>query len=141
MRPAAILLSTALCVLAAAPARAQTHSVALTWMASASAAANPSLTYNVYRSPGCSGSFTRLNSSAVAATSFTDAGVAPGTYCYQVTAVLNGTESVPSSQAAAVVPAPAPPRQPPGCAHRGSLVDWIRCVASQPHAPPKEPAP
>ena len=141
MRPAAILLSSALCVLTAAPVRAQTHSVALTWTASASAAANPSLTYNVYRSPGCSGTFTRLNSSSVTATSFTDASLASGTYCYQVTAVLNGTESAPSSQAAAVVPAPAPPRQPPSCAHRGSLIDWIRCVASLPHAPPKEPTP
>ncbi|MGD1210740.1 MAG: hypothetical protein ABR973_05205 [Candidatus Acidiferrales bacterium] len=60
----------ALVAFAATPARAQSHNVALTWAASASAAANPSLTYNVYRSPGCSGTFTLLNSSAVSATSF-----------------------------------------------------------------------
>ena len=136
-----VFMALAFVILTAASAGAQSRSVALRWTASASAAANPSLTYNVYRSPGCSGTFTRLNSSAVTATSFTDAGVAPGTYCYQVTAVLNGSESAPTNQAAAVVPAPAPPRQTPSCAHRGSLVDWIRCVASLPHAPPKEPAP
>ncbi len=118
-----VFAALALVILTAGSAGAQTHSVALTWTASASAAANPSLTYNVYRSPGCSGTFTRLNSSAVTATSFTDAGVAPGTYCYQVTAVLNGSESAPTNQAAAVVPAPAPPRQtarlrPPRLARR-----------------------
>jgi hypothetical protein len=136
-------LVLALCFvgLAAGLARAQSYNVALAWTASASAAANPSLTYNVYRSPGCSGSFTLLNSSAVSATNFTDAGVAPGTYCYQVTAVLSGAESVPSNQAAAIVPGPAPPRQQPGCAHRGSLVGWIRCVGSLPHPPPKNHAP
>jgi|SRR5271154_4670480 hypothetical protein len=119
----------------AAPARAQTHSVALSWTASASAAANPSLTYNVYRSPGCSGTFTLLNSSAVSATSFTDAGLSPGTYCYQITALLSGVESMPSNQAAAIVPGPTPPRAQPGCTHRGPLIGWLRCIGSQPKNP------
>jgi hypothetical protein len=135
MKSTAVLAILALAFISAAPARAQTHNVALAWTASASAAANPSLTYNVYRSPGCSGTFTLLNSSTVSATTFIDSGVSAGTYCYRVTAVLSGAESAPSNQAAAIVPAPTPPRAPPGCAHRGPLIGWLRCVGSQPKKP------
>jgi hypothetical protein len=68
--------------LGAAPAHAQ-HNVSLVWTASTSAAGNPSLTYNVYRSPGCSGTFALLNTMPISATSFLDLAVPPGTYCYQ----------------------------------------------------------
>jgi hypothetical protein len=115
---------------ASPPARAQ-HSVHLTWTASADAASNPSLTYNVYRSPSCSGTFARINPAPVSATSYLDAFAAPATYCYQVTAVLNGEESVPSNQATAVVPAVITPPQS-ACAHRGNLFNWIRCLAARP---------
>ena len=83
-----------------------THSVVLTWSASPDAAAYPGLTYNVYRLTGaCSSTatFTKINTSPTTALTFTDASVAPGAYCYYVTAALNGIESVPSNQAAAAI--------------------------------------
>jgi hypothetical protein len=139
MKLAPTLVFVALAV-TAAPARAQTHNVALTWTASADAAANPSLTYNIYRSSACSGTFAKLNTAPVAATTYLDSAVLPGTYCYQATAVLAGVESVPSNQAVAVVPAPltltpGPPPSRATCAHRGPLIGWIRCVASRPKKP------
>jgi hypothetical protein len=128
--------------LSASPAHAQ-HSVSLTWTASTSAAGNPSLTYNVYRSAGCSGTFALLNTSPVSATNFLDVAVPPGTYCYQATAVLAGLESTRSNQASAVVPAAVVITVPPGlqatCSHRGPLIGWIRCIGSRPHGPKKTP--
>ena len=126
--------------LAAAPARAQ-HNVSLAWTASTSAAGNPSLTYNVYRSSGCSGTFTVLNTTPISATGFLDVAVPPGTYCYQATAVLAGLESAPSNEASALVPAvvtitvPAGPSS--GCSHRGPLIGWIRCIGSRPRGAKK----
>lgn len=128
--------------LASAPARAQ-HSVSVTWTASTDATANPSLAYNVYRSPTCTGAFAKLNATPLGATSYLDAAVLPGaSYCYQVTSVLSGAEGSPSNQAAVLIPSP-PREQQSGCPHRGSLVTWLRCVASVQHARPKrgKPAP
>lgn len=125
-------------ILAASAAQAQ-HNVSLTWTASTSAAGNPSLAYNVYRSSGCTGTFALLNTTAIGATSFMDVAVPPGTYCYQATAVLSGLESDPSNEASAVVPAavvitvPAGPSN--GCSHRGPLIGWIRCIGSRPRGP------
>jgi hypothetical protein len=137
----AAVLTVVAFALGAAPARAQ-HSVSLTWTASTSAAGNPSLTYNVYRASGCSGTFALLNSTPISATSFLDVAAPPGTYCYQATAVLSGVESTPSNQASAVVPAAVAVTVTPGpqttCAHRGPLIDWIRCVGSRPRAQPKK---
>ena len=125
-----------------APAHAQ-HNVSLAWTASASAAGNPSLTYNVYRSPGCSGTFTLLNTTGIAATTFLDVAVPPGTYCYQATAVLAGVESAPSNEASAIVPGTVvitvPLGPPTACSHRGPLIGWIRCIGSRPHGPKKTP--
>lgn len=122
--------------LVAAPAHGQ-HSVTLAWTASTSAAGNPSLTYNVYRSSGCSGTFALVNTAPIGATSFLDLAVPPGTYCYQTTAVLAGLESTPSNEASAVVPAviviAVPPGPSSGCSHRGPLIGWIRCIGSRPH--------
>ena len=124
----------------ATPALAQ-HNVTLTWTASVSSAGNPSLTYNVYRSSSCSGTFTLLNSVPIAATNFLDAAVPPGTYCYEATAVLSAVESVPSNQASATVPAAivitVPSIPAGGCSHRGPLIGWIRCIGSRPHHPQK----
>jgi hypothetical protein len=124
--------------LAAAPVRAQ-HNVSLTWTASTSAAGNPSLTYNVYRSSGCSGIFALLDTIPISATSFLDVAVPSGTYCYQATAVLAGLESTPSNEASVVVLAAiviAVPRGPfIGCLHRGPLIGWIRCMVSRPRSP------
>jgi hypothetical protein len=113
------LLTLAFLSLYPCPSQAQAaHSVALTWTASTDAAANPTLTYNVYRLNGAcpataptsvSGSgFTKLNTAAITTTTFSDSGIAPGTYCYFSTAFLNATESIPSNTAQALV-APAAP--------------------------------
>jgi len=136
-------LAALMCVLAlaAAPAHGQ-HNVSLVWTASTSAAGNPSLTYNVYRSSGCSGTFALLNTMPISATSFLDVAVPPGTYCYQATAVLAGLQSTPSNEASAVVPAVVlitVPTGPSGsCSHHGPLIGWIRCIVSRPHGP-KQP--
>lgn len=142
----------ALLALTPAGAFAQSQSAYLTWAASASAASNPSLTYNVYRASPCSGSFAKINAGPVAATTYLDNEPAPGSYCYQVTAVLNGAESSPSNTAAATIlpiqpepqsapnsPAPASAKEP--CSHAGDLATWIRCVASKAHAKAAPPLP
>lgn len=117
-------------ILIAVPAFSQS-AVHLNWQASSSAAGNPSLTYNVYRASTCAGPFAQLNASGVASTGFVDTAVAAGaTYCYEVTALLSGTESVASNQVIAATPLPA--NRQPSCAHRGALIDWIRCVMARP---------
>jgi fibronectin type 3 domain-containing protein len=129
MKRIALLLAL-LVVLAAVPARAQ-NSVRVSWTASSDAGGNPSLIYNVYRAGSCPGQFTKLNSTPLSGTSYLDTSAAVGAvYCYQVTAVLNGVESVPSNQVIAAVPPSA--NRPSACRHRGSLVGWIRCQIAQP---------
>jgi len=78
------------------------HSVVLTWTASTSTVAG----YNMYRSTVSGGSYTRVNSAVVAATTFTDSAVQGGqTYYYVATAVdSSGVESVFSSEVSAAVP-------------------------------------
>jgi hypothetical protein len=117
----------------ATPASAQ-HRVTLAWTASPTAAANPSLTYNVYRQTACTGVFQLQNVTPVAATNFLDGAVVPGTYCYEVTAVLAGVESVPTSVASAGIGAPSFTPSASGCTRRGTLLQWLRCVAARPHA-------
>jgi len=110
------------------------RSVQLNWQPSPSAGGNPSLTYNVYRASTCAGQFSKLNASGISATAYVDTSVALGaTYCYQVTAVLNGLESGPSNQAIAAVPPPSD-RQTT-CEHRGALIGWIRCLAARQKRP------
>jgi len=117
-----------------APAICQ-RTVQITWQASSSAAGNPMLTYNVYRASSCAGQFVKLNASGLSATSYVDTTVALGaTYCYQVTAVLNGIESAPSNQAVAEIPPPFD-RQA-ACEHRGPLIGWIRCLGARSKRPP-----
>jgi fibronectin type 3 domain-containing protein len=116
--------------LCAIPACVQT-SVRLSWVASSDAAGNPSLTYNVYRASSCPGQFIKLNTSAIAVTTYVDPGVAVGAaYCYQVTAFLNGVESTASNQATTAVPPPT--NRQATCGHRGALLEWIRCVTARP---------
>ena len=133
MKPTALVLVLVLVLalaLSAVPARAQ-NSVRVSWTASSDAGANPSLIYNVYRAGSCPGQFTKLNSAPLLGTSYLDTNVAVGAvYCYQVTAVLNGVESVPSNQTIAAVPASAD--RPNPCQHRGALIGWIRCQIAQP---------
>jgi hypothetical protein len=124
-------------ILAASPARAQ-YAVNLTWTASASAAANPSLTYDVYRAPTCAGNFTKVNLAPLTGTTYIDSGAATGAaYCYQVTAVLGGLTSVPSNQA--IVAVPPPPDRQGACQHRGPIVGWIRCIGSRPKRAAPQP--
>ena len=81
-----------------------THSVSLSWTASASTVTG----YNVYRGTTSGGPYTQLNSSLVTATSYTDSSVLPGmTYFYVATAVGTSNEdSAYSNQASATVPSP-----------------------------------
>ena len=87
-----------------APAQTGTggHSVALTWQDSGSQIAG----YNVYRSTVSGGPYSRINSTLVASTNYSDQTVAAGTtYYYVVTAVgTNGMESAYSSQTGVTVP-------------------------------------
>jgi hypothetical protein len=87
--------------------------VVLSWTASTDAAANPTLTYNVYKFSGVcttTGSpvFTKINTAPVTTLTYTDSTVTTGTFCYYVTAVLNGAESAPSTQVSAVILLAAP---------------------------------
>jgi len=115
------------------PTHAQ-NSVRVSWMPSSDAGGNPSLTYNVYRADSCPGQFTKLNSMPLLGTSYVDTNVAIGAaYCYQVTAVLGGVESIPSNQTSVAVPPPT--NQQGVCRHRGALIGWIRCQTAHPKKP------
>lgn len=83
-----------------------THSVALSWTASSSSSISG---YNVYRSATSGGTYTKINTSLVVPTGYTDNSVQAGqTYFYVATAVdTNGNESVYSSPPQqAVIPTP-----------------------------------
>ncbi len=79
------------------------HDVSLTWNPSASSGV---LGYNVYRGTGSGGPYTKLNTSLIAASSYTDRAVQAGqTYFYVVTATSSGdVESVYSNETSAAVP-------------------------------------
>jgi Abnormal spindle-like microcephaly-assoc'd, ASPM-SPD-2-Hydin len=78
------------------------HSAALSWTASTSAV----IGYNVYRGTASGGPYTKLNSSVISATNYTDSTVQAGqTYYYVVTAVNSSdVESVYSNQVSATIP-------------------------------------
>ncbi len=78
------------------------HSVTLTWTASTSSVSG----YNVYRSQVSGGPYTKLDSSAVTATSYVDSTVsASQTYFYVVTSInSSGVESADSAEVSATVP-------------------------------------
>jgi hypothetical protein len=80
-----------------------THSVSLTWTASAS----PNIAgYNVYRSTTNGGPYTQLNAGLVTTTSYTDTEVVAGETYFYVTTAVNGSnqQSAYSTQAQATVP-------------------------------------
>jgi hypothetical protein len=79
------------------------HSVALAWNASNSSGV---VGYNVYRGTASGGPYTKLTSSAISETRYTDTSVEAGrTYYYVVTSVdSDGLESSHSNQASAIVP-------------------------------------
>ena len=78
------------------------HWVALSWTASTS----PVVGYNAYRSTTSGGPYTKLNSSLISGTTYSDQTVQHGTTYYYVTTAVNsqGVESVYSNQAVATVP-------------------------------------
>jgi hypothetical protein len=80
------------------------HSAALSWIASPSTVVG----YNVYRATISGGPYTRLNSSLVPTTQYSDANVQSGqTYYYVVTAMdSSNMESTYSNQSSATVPTP-----------------------------------
>ena len=80
------------------------HSVTLTWAASTPAVNG----YNVYRSSGLVGPYTKLNSGLITTTQYNDSTVRAGqTYFYAATSVDSGNvESTYSNQASATVPTP-----------------------------------
>ena len=81
------------------------HSASLSWTASNSSGVTG---YNIFRKTGSAGTFTKLNSSPVVGTTYTDNSVQAGqTYYYVTTAVgSTGLESSHSNQVMAVVPSP-----------------------------------
>ena len=83
---------------------APVHSVALSWGASDSQVSG----YNVYRSTTSGSGYSRINSSLIATTSFTDQAVTAGaTYYYVVTAVdSSGDESTYSNEVGVTIPSP-----------------------------------
>lgn len=160
-RPTALLavaLAAVAILIAPGAFAQQSQSTYLRWTASSSAAGNPSLAYNVYRATSCAGAFTEI-AAEITSTTYLDNEPAPGSYCYQVTAVLNGAESSPSNDATATI-LPVQPQsqqtspsssetsgtQPPAsakapCSHGGDLVSWIRCVADKARATFAAPLP
>jgi hypothetical protein len=78
------------------------HSVALSWVASASSV----IGYNVYRGTQSGGPYSQSNSSLVAGTTYSDSSLAAGQiYWYVVKSVAgNGIESGPSNEAMVTVP-------------------------------------
>ena len=86
--------------------------VSLSW----SASSDPVLGYHVYRAPQAAGPFSRLTSSLISQTAFSDLNVVPGNYTYMVRAVAlqttpSGTYFNPSQGifADATVLSPPPP--------------------------------
>lgn len=80
----------------------QTHTVALSWVASTSAVVG----YNVYRSTVSGSGYSKINSALIPSLTFTDTAVSSGaTYFYVATAVdTNGNESINSNETSAVIP-------------------------------------
>ena len=83
---------------------ASSHTVSLSWTASTT----PSVNYNVYRSTTSNGPYTKLNTSLVGATNYTDSTVLAGQTYYYVTTAVNSSnnESAYSNQTAATIPFP-----------------------------------
>lgn len=102
-------LITSLALLLASTVAIAQHSVTLTWTASVDTGG----TVNVYRATSaCAGggtpSFVKLQSGVVAAGPYVDSTVGAGLFCYYVTALVNGVESLPSNTAGVTI-VPAPP--------------------------------
>ena len=107
MKPSLMCLAALLLASVSCPGQT-THSATLSWNAPTDATS--ATTYSVYRAVGpCTPTptLTKLASGIVPRT-YVDTAVSPGPYCYAVTAVAGGAESVYSNLAAANVPSFAP---------------------------------
>ena len=102
----AILLAFSFCTVSIAPALAQTasHQAVLSWPAPSDATTSSS--YNVYRANAtCPTSglgtltWTKLTTTPIAALTYTDNSIGVGNWCYYVTQLQQGAESVPSNTA------------------------------------------
>jgi hypothetical protein len=100
----ALLTTLALLSLPATPQT--THTVGLSWTAATDFVTGDS--YNVYRGTVSGGPYTKVNTAAITADTFTDSGLAVGTYYYVATHVSGTAESAFSNEARAVV-LPRPP--------------------------------
>lgn len=100
-----ILLVICFALLAGSTFAQGTHQVTLTWTASVDGGA-----ITVYRAPGAcsSGSVFSAISTGVAVNNYVDVALSVGSYCYEVTTVVNGTESVASNQVTARILPSAP---------------------------------
>jgi len=78
------------------------HSVALSWVASTSTVAG----YNIYRSTVSGSGYSKVNTSLVGGTAYTDTSVQNGTTYYYVTTAVDssGKESAYSNQVTAAIP-------------------------------------
>jgi hypothetical protein len=104
-----LLLCCALLALAGA-ANAQTGSQGFKWVASPSAATNPTLTYTLYRLSGACPAvpptaepdgFTAIQT-GITGTTATDTTITPGTWCYTVAAVVGTNISIASNPVAVI---------------------------------------
>jgi hypothetical protein len=89
---------------------AQTGSQGFKWSASPSAAANPTLTYTLFRMSGACpataptaepGGFTAIQT-GITGTTATDKTITPGTWCYTVAAVVGTNISIASNPVAVI---------------------------------------
>jgi len=85
--------------------KGSSHKVKLNWDAPASGSGSIE-GYNIYRAPGGTTSYQRLNSNPETSTSYTDTSVQSGeTYAYVVKTVdSSGTESSPSNKTTVTIP-------------------------------------
>lgn len=106
-------LAVVLCVLLL-PTLSWAVSVQLTWDYTQSVDPNAQATvFWIYRQAACSGVFVAIASVTVATLTYTDGGLFPGTYCWQVTArTTDGRESTPSNTITFQVTAFANPAAP-----------------------------
>jgi hypothetical protein len=99
------------------PAKAQSHTVTLTWVKSADTVTG----YNVYRlnaacpatapatvTAALAAGFTKITAATVGGSPYTDTGLAAGAYCYFATSVAGTVEGVPSVVAVETAPFSGP---------------------------------
>jgi hypothetical protein len=91
------------------PCSAQgTHAVQVTIGPSPDAGGSAPQGYTLYKAATCAGTFSKVNAALSSSLVITDAGLAPGSYCYRATFTLSGAESAPSTTAVANITPTSP---------------------------------